>query len=97
FFEDVDLGWRLNLRGWRYVYQPRSLAYHKHHASMKGFGDFKEQYLLERNALYTLYKNASDAVLAEALPASLLLAINRSVSKAGLDSESLDLRRPGGD
>ena len=37
------------MRGWRFVYEPRSLAFHKHHASMNAFGSFKETYLLERN------------------------------------------------
>ncbi|WP_020075422.1 glycosyltransferase [Cryocola sp. 340MFSha3.1] len=93
FFEDVDLGWRLNLRGWRYVYEPRSLAYHKHHASMSKFGAFKETYLLERNALYTQYKNLGDEALADALPATLALAVRRAVAKGDLDSASFDLRR----
>jgi GT2 family glycosyltransferase len=34
FYEDVDLGWRLNLLGWKVRYEPRSLAFHHHHASM---------------------------------------------------------------
>jgi len=97
FFEDVDFGWRLNLLGLRYRYQPNSIAFHKHHASMVGFGEFKESYLLERNALFTLYKNISDDALNEALPAALSLAIRRGVSDGGLDSTELDLRRPGGD
>jgi hypothetical protein len=97
FFEDVDLGWRLNLRGWRVVYEPASLAFHKHHASMGSFGEFKETYLLERNALYTLYKNADDKSLAEALPAALALSTRRAITRAGLDSTSFDLRKPGGD
>lgn len=97
FFEDVDLGWRLNLRGWRFVYEPASLAFHKHHASMSSFGSFKETYLLERNALYTLYKNADPALLAEALPAAMALSMRRAVTRAGLDSTSFDLRKPGGD
>lgn len=97
FFEDVDLGWRLNLRGWRFVYEPASLAFHKHHASMSSFGSFKETYLLERNALYTLYKNADDALLAEALPAAMALSIRRATVRAGLDSTAFDLRKPGGD
>ncbi|WP_374007744.1 glycosyltransferase [Leifsonia sp. LS-T14] len=97
FFEDVDLGWRLNLRGWRYVYEPASLAYHKHHASMSSFGSFKETYLLERNALYTLYKNLGDEALTDALPGSLLLAVRRAVSKGALDSTAFDLRKSGGD
>lgn len=96
FFEDVDLGWRLNLGGWRYVYEPKSIAYHKHHASMKEFGAFREQYLLERNALYTMYKNLGDAALATMLPAAMALAVRRGVTRAKADSESLDLRRRDG-
>jgi GT2 family glycosyltransferase/glycosyltransferase involved in cell wall biosynthesis len=97
FFEDVDFGWRLNLMGWRFAYEPKSIAFHKHHASMKSFGQFKEQYLLERNALYTLYKNFSQPTLDRVLPAALALAVRRGVAKAGLDTESLDLRRGGSD
>jgi GT2 family glycosyltransferase len=97
FFEDVDLGWRLNLLGWRFVYEPRSLAFHKHHASMAGFGAYKETYLLERNALFTLFKNVSDESLKQVLPAALALAVRRAVTRSGLDSTSFDLRKPGGD
>ena len=97
FFEDVDLGWRINLAGWRFVYEPASLAYHKHHASMSAFGSFKETYLLERNALYTLFKNAGDALLSEALPAAIALSTRRAIARSGLDSTAFDLRRPGGD
>ena len=97
FFEDVDFGWRLNLRGWRFAYEPKSLAYHKHHASMEAFGPFKETYLLERNALYTLYKNLEERGLSEALPAALALSVRRGISRSGLDSTAFDLRHPGGD
>lgn len=97
FFEDVDLGWRLNLRGWRFAYVPESLAYHKHHASMAEFGPYKETYLLERNALYTLYKNLDEKALREALPAAISLSIRRGIARSGLDSTSFDLRKPGGD
>ena len=95
FFEDVDLGWRLNLRGWRFVYEPASLAYHKHHASMSSFGSFKETYLLERNALFAQYKNLGDEALARLLPATLALAVRRAVSRGDLDSTSFDLRKGG--
>ncbi|GAB3126799.1 glycosyltransferase [Glaciibacter psychrotolerans] len=93
FFEDVDLGWRLNLRGWRYVYEPASLAFHKHHASMSSFGAFKESYLLERNALFTQYKNLGDEALAQALPATLALTVRRAVARGKLDSTEFDLRK----
>ena len=93
FFEDVDLGWRLNLAGRTFAYEPGSIAFHKHHASMASYGAFKEQYLLERNALFTLYKNAGDEALARLLPATLTLTVRRAVARGGLDSEAFDLRR----
>jgi GT2 family glycosyltransferase len=97
FFEDVDLGWRINLAGWRVVYEPSSIAFHKHHASMKAFGSYKEGYLLERNALFTLYKNIGDEALPDALAGALALAVRRGATKAGVDTASFDLRIPGGD
>ncbi|WP_449279521.1 glycosyltransferase [Leucobacter sp. GX0328] len=97
FFEDVDLGWRLNLKGYRYVYEPASLAYHKHHASMDKLGAYKETYLLERNALYTLYKNLGSEQIDETLAATLLLAVRRSITRGDLDSTSYDIRNAGAD
>jgi len=92
FYEDVDFGWRLNLRGWRYRYQPLSVALHKHHGTVGKFGSFKETYLLERNALFTLYKNLESRALDEALPASLALTVRRAISQSGLDSTEFDFR-----
>jgi GT2 family glycosyltransferase/glycosyltransferase involved in cell wall biosynthesis len=98
FYEDVDLGWRLNLLGYKVRYEPRSLAFHKHHATMKKFGSYRERYLLERNALMAMYKNYDDESLARALPAALMLSVRRAVAMGGDDSASLDLQRsPGGD
>ncbi|HEY0258765.1 MAG TPA: glycosyltransferase [Lacisediminihabitans sp.] len=97
FFEDVDLGWRLNLLGYRYRYQPLSVAFHKHHGSVSKFGSFKEDYFLERNALFALYKNLEQAGLDQALPGALSLSIRRGVSKAGNDSTEFDFRSSGGD
>ncbi|MGO1055857.1 glycosyltransferase [Crossiella sp. CA198] len=95
FYEDVDLGWRLNLRGWRVRYEPGSLTYHRHHASMSGVHSAREHYLLERNALAMLYKNLSDASLAKVLPAALALAVRRSTARGELDPTQLEItRRP---
>jgi GT2 family glycosyltransferase/glycosyltransferase involved in cell wall biosynthesis len=97
FYEDVDLGWRLNLRGWRVRYEPRSLAYHRHHASMSkvdGEDNARELYLLERNALAALYKNVSDTTLAKALPAALALAVRRATARGDLDPTQLEIGGP---
>jgi GT2 family glycosyltransferase/glycosyltransferase involved in cell wall biosynthesis len=96
FYEDVDLGWRLNLRGWRVRYVPGSLAYHRHHATMSEVDapdTGRETFLLERNALAALYKNVSDETLAKVLPAALALAIRRATARGELDATQLDLAR----
>jgi GT2 family glycosyltransferase/glycosyltransferase involved in cell wall biosynthesis len=98
FYEDVDLGWRLNLLGYRVRYVPESVAYHRHHVSIKKFGNYRESYLLERNALMSMYKNLDDVSLAKALPAAMALAVRRSIARTGTDATALDLQRsPGGD
>jgi GT2 family glycosyltransferase/glycosyltransferase involved in cell wall biosynthesis len=95
FCEDVDLGWRLNLRGYRVRYQPRSIAYHHHHASLRGADPARETYLLERNALAALYKNVSDETLATVLPAALALTVRRATARGGCDPTELELTRRG--
>jgi GT2 family glycosyltransferase/glycosyltransferase involved in cell wall biosynthesis len=97
FYEDVDLGWRLNLRGWRVRYEPRSLAYHRHHASMSKVDspdNARELFLLERNALAALYKNVSDTTLAKALPAALALAVRRATARGDIDPTQLEIGKP---
>src|SRR5659263_669388 len=96
FYEDVDLGWRLNLLGHRVRFEPRSLAYHRHHVTMKRFGQWREHYLLERNALFSMYKNYDDASLARALPAAMALAVRRGMERGGTDPHALDLQRGSG-
>jgi GT2 family glycosyltransferase/glycosyltransferase involved in cell wall biosynthesis len=89
FYEDVDLGWRLNLLGWRVRYVPESVAYHRHHVTMKKFGNYRESYLLERNALLSMYKNLSQETLDRALPAAISLAIRRGTARADVDTSNL--------
>jgi len=89
FYEDVDLGWRLNLLGLRVRYVPGSVAYHKHHVTMRKYGNFRETYLLERNALLAMVKNYSDETLARILPAALALSVRRTMEMGGLDPASL--------
>ncbi|MDC0991604.1 glycosyltransferase [Pontimonas sp.] len=96
FFEDVDFGWRLNLLGYTYLYEPRSIAYHRYHGSMGEVAPYREQFLLERNALYCLYKNLDDANLARMLPGALLASVKRSVVGSGLDTTTFDMAQGGG-
>ncbi|WP_371741962.1 glycosyltransferase [Herbiconiux sp. VKM Ac-2851] len=93
FYEDIDLGWRLNLLGYRVRFAPASIVYHRHHASMRSFGPYRESYLLERNALATLYKNLSAENLGRFLPGAMALLARRAVAKSDLDSQLFDIRR----
>jgi GT2 family glycosyltransferase/glycosyltransferase involved in cell wall biosynthesis len=91
FFEDVDLGWRLWLAGHRVRYVPGALVFHRHHASMSKLGAWREQFLLERNALFTIYKNYDDENLARLLGPAMALAVRRGVVLGGDDAQALDL------
>ena len=57
YYEDTDLSWRGQLRGWRYVYGPKAVVRHRHAAS-SGVGSAMFRYCTERNRLLMLAKNA---------------------------------------
>jgi GT2 family glycosyltransferase len=85
FFEDVDFGWRLNILGHRVRFVPGSRVYHRHHGTIERFGFAREAYLLERNALATIFKNYSDDQLARVLPTSLILTVFRGIDIEGFE------------
>ncbi len=53
-FEDIDLAWRAQLAGWRCVFEPRAIVYHKLKASG---GGTTASFYDGRNRIYTLVKN----------------------------------------
>jgi GT2 family glycosyltransferase len=91
YYEDVDLGWRLWVLGYRIGLCPDAVVYHRRNASQPA-GRHRTSYLLDRNALYSTIKNYDDDSLAVVLPAALMLACVRSVSRSGISREAL---RPG--
>jgi GT2 family glycosyltransferase/glycosyltransferase involved in cell wall biosynthesis len=62
FFEDADLAWRAQAHGWRALYAPRALVYH-HHSATAQHGSPAKLYLVGRNRVRTLAKNASTEML----------------------------------
>ncbi len=82
YYEDVDLGWRLNLLGHDVWYTPAASVNHRHHGTTESWQNHRKQVLYDRNALFTMYKNLDDGNLAIALPASLLL-LNEKALVAG--------------
>jgi GT2 family glycosyltransferase/glycosyltransferase involved in cell wall biosynthesis len=85
FFEDVDLGWRLWILGYRVRYVPTSFVRHRRRAPSRQHGDGYDHYVRERNALFTVFKNYDDQNLGRALPAALMLAVRRGLALGGDD------------
>jgi GT2 family glycosyltransferase len=94
FFEDVDLGWRLNLLGHDVWYTPRATAFHRHHGTASRIQPQRLRALTERNALATIYKCFDDKNLAAALPAALMLLNERAVLMAKLDVDRFRMGAP---
>ena len=58
-FEDIDLAWRAQLQGWRAVYAPRAVVYHRLSATGGGqTASFHDG----RNAIYVLVKDVPTSV-----------------------------------
>jgi GT2 family glycosyltransferase/glycosyltransferase involved in cell wall biosynthesis len=62
FFEDADLAWRAQAQGWHALYAPRAVVYH-HHSATAGHGSPVKLYLVGRNRVRTLAKNATFTTL----------------------------------
>lgn len=52
--EDIDIGWRAQLAGWRCLYTPKAVVYH--HLSATG-GGVTASYYVGRNTIYVLVKD----------------------------------------
>ncbi len=85
FFEDLDLGWRLNLLGEDVWYTPAASVLHRHHGTANRLPAPVLKTLSERNALFTIYKNYDDANLAAVLPVALMLLAEKTLLMAGVE------------
>ncbi len=57
YYEDTDLSWRGQLRGWRYMYEPSAVIRHRHAQSSVAGSDLL-RFQVDRNRLLVLTKNA---------------------------------------
>ena len=79
YYEDVELGWRLNLLGHTVWFSPRSVVHHKHHGTSGRWPEPPRSRLYERNSLRMIYELLERTSLERALAASLLLAADRAL------------------
>ena len=89
FFEDVDLGWRLWLLGYRVTLTPTAITYHRHHGTAGAIPGHRMYLLYERNALYTIYKNYEERNVDRILSAALLLLGQRTVRYLHVQGDDL--------
>jgi GT2 family glycosyltransferase len=85
--EDVDLGWRLNLAGWRVRLAPRAVVHHRRHGTLDRSGREKHRFLLLRNALLMAVKNYSSPRLSGLLAAVMALSVRRVIEGAHVQRE----------
>ncbi len=91
YYEDADLGWRLWVLGYRVLFTPKAVVYHRHHGTGRHLTDEKRRLLYERNALYTIIKNYEDETLQRVLPSALLLLLERCYLLSGIEGSDFRL------
>ena len=94
YYEDFDLSWRGRAQGWRYVYVPESVVYHRHSASSV-VGSRLFAHFTERNRLLTLTRNAPLALTCQEVGRHLL--ITGSYARRDVLSPLARGRRPSGE
>ena len=98
YYEDVDLGWRLWVLGYKVIFAPGSIVYHHHHGTSKIFSEDKLRFLKERNSLYSVFKNYDDENLARVLSGTMASIFNRVFVDVDFDYKAYyDLSSPGDD
>ncbi len=85
YYEDVDLGWRLWVLGYKVVFSPGSVVYHHHHGTSRAISEDKLRFLKERNSLYSIFKNYDDENLSKAFSGTLSSVFNRVFTDVKFD------------
>jgi GT2 family glycosyltransferase len=89
YFEDVDLCWRIRLRGYKVVLDPNSIVYHIGGATSKKFGKRVFDFHLYKNQIAMLIKNYHAKNLLKVMPVVILLYVFRVIN--GLIKNDADL------
>ncbi len=77
YMEDVDLAWRARLRGWRCVYVPRAVVYHR--LSATGGGSYAS-YRVARNRIWVIARNMPRGLLRRHAPEILCAQANHMIA-----------------
>ncbi|WXG42739.1 MAG: glycosyltransferase family 2 protein [Promethearchaeati archaeon SRVP18_Atabeyarchaeia-1] len=99
YYEDTDLGWRVNLAGYKVLYSPNSIVYHAGGRTMNRQRLPKVLYVKKKNQIAMLIKNYDDRNLARYLVIRflndifrrILLALKNAVARRFSDKWRPDL------
>ena len=86
YFEDVDISFRARLAGWKIVYQPKAVAYHRVGATSSKLGDFT-RYHSVKNFLIIYTKNMPSRLYWRYLP-KYLYQFLRTTARSIIDLKS---------
>lgn len=75
YAEDVDLGLRIRMLGYKVVFVPSAILYHMHAMTTKSFASGRTTFLLERNILVTFFKVLSFKNIVLFLPYVLFMRV----------------------
>ncbi|MFT8314237.1 MAG: glycosyltransferase [Clostridium sp.] len=87
YFEDVDLGWRLWVLGYKVRFCSKAICYHKHNSTSKKMNRNKVMRMFERNSLFTIYKNYEEKRVYEILTGALLMKNYKQYTERGISDE----------
>lgn len=74
YYEDSDISWRAQLAGWKVLYEPRALAYHKISATSSRHGNFT-RYHATKNFYILYFKNMPGYLFYMYLPLFIIKAL----------------------
>jgi GT2 family glycosyltransferase/glycosyltransferase involved in cell wall biosynthesis len=77
YHEDVDLGWRLWLRGYECALSTESIVYHRGGTTASRLAPEFIQTLSQKHTLFSIFKNLEEKNLREALPLLLFFFLER--------------------
>ncbi len=85
YVEDVDICWRMQLRGWKAVYQPKAVAYHERGYTRKNDAGMQSDYYVKgfTNRYLAIYKNITRYELRKVFFQFLLRELFFLISREG--------------
>ena len=86
YYEDLDLGWRARLAGYRAHLVPDAVVHHRYHGSTNRLDRHRLRVYTSSNRIRTLLKNASPSFLAWVLP-----SVSRDVARVVMHGDGDDL------